>query len=80
MLRTQFVVIEQDGVWKIRYEGKHIGWYNTRRDALHAAINAAYDLAKGGKPYSPRVLAQSGHTSELRTEWTYGSDPYPPHL
>jgi hypothetical protein len=80
MLRTQFVVLEHEGVWKIKFEGRHYGPYGTRRDALRAAIDAAHDAAvrRGVGGYSPRVMVET--RNQLQTEWTAGQDPYPPHL
>ena len=81
MLRTQYVVVEHDGLWRIRFEGRHYGQYHSRREALRAAIDAAYKAAQAGAgSLPPRVLAQSRFSSEMQTEWTYGQDPYPPHL
>ena len=82
MFRTQYVVVEHDGFWKIRFDGKYYGQYYSRRDAVLAAIDAAYKVAQGidtgARP--PRFLAHSRLKNELQTEWTYGEDPYPPNL
>ena len=74
MLRTQYIVLEHDGVWKIRFEGRHFGPYANERAAVHAAIEAAERAPKSG--YDPRVMVQSSLTGQLRVEWTCG-DPHP---
>lgn len=74
MLRTQYVVVEHDGLWKIRFEGRHFGPYPNERAAVYAAIEAAERAPKSG--YEPRVMLQSRRSGELYVEWTRG-DPYP---
>ena len=74
MLRTQYVVVEHDGTWKIRFDGRHFGPYPNERAAVHAAIEAAERAPKAG--YEPRVMTQSLRTGELIVEWTRG-EPHP---
>ena len=74
MLRTQYIVLEHDGAWKIRFEGRHFGPYANERAAVHAAIEAAERAPKSG--YEARVMVQSGLTGQVHVEWTYG-DPHP---
>jgi hypothetical protein len=74
MLRPQFVVLEADGLWKIRHDGMTYGPYPTQRAAILAAIDAAdrsLSLA-----WKPRVLLQSRLRGNFYVEWTYG-EPYP---
>lgn len=72
MARTQYVVVNHDGQWKISLNGKHYGPYDTQATALRAAVDAAHK--NGG---DSQVLVQ-GANNQFRTEWTYGHDPYPP--
>src|SRR5688572_734013 len=74
MLRTQYIVLEHDGAWKIRFEGRHFGPYPNERAAVHAAIEAAERAPKSS--YDSRVMVQSSLTGQLHVEWTYG-DPHP---
>jgi hypothetical protein len=74
MLRTQYIVVEHDGAWKIRFEGRHFGPYANERTAVHVAIAAAERAPNSGS--EPRVMVQSSLTGQLRVEWTYG-DPHP---
>ena len=78
MLRTQFVVVPYDGLWRVRSDGKHYGPYTTQRQAIRAAIDAAFAAASRGAGHAPRVLVQSVYNDQLQVEWTYGEDPYPP--
>ena len=79
MLRTQYVVLQRGGQWKVKFEGKHYGPFNTQREAIRAAIDQAYK-AGNQAAHAPRVLVESTFNSKLQTEWTYGEDPYPPRL
>ena len=74
MLRAQYIVVEHDGLWKIRFEGRHFGPYPNQRAAVHAAIEAAERAPKSG--YEPRVLVESRLSRQLLVEWIYG-EPYP---
>lgn len=74
MLRPQFVVLESDGVWKIRHDGVNYGPYRTQRTAILAAIDAADRSPKSG--YAPRVMVKSRLNGHLYAEWTT-DDPYP---
>jgi hypothetical protein len=74
MLRPQFVIVESDGVWKVKHDGMLYGPYETERSAVHAAIEAAERAPKVG--HEPRVMVHSVLTGHLQVEWTYG-DPYP---
>ncbi|RYF47849.1 MAG: DUF2188 domain-containing protein [Cytophagaceae bacterium] len=72
MARNQYFVVLHEGQWKISYNQKHYGPYDTQRGAIRAAVDAAHK-SKGDS----QVLIQ-GADHKFRTEWTYGSDPYPP--
>ena len=75
MAREQYIVVNQNGEWKISYAGKHYGPYTSQRDAIRAAVDAAH--VNGEKGIDSQVLIQ-GMDNKFRTEWTYGHDPYPP--
>lgn len=75
MARTQYFVVNHQGEWKISLDGKHHGPYATQRAAIKAAVDAAHETGKKGG--DAQVLVQ-GANNQFRTEWTYGSDPYPP--
>ena len=73
MARTQFVVVRDQGQWKISVNGVHYGPYATQRDAVRAAVDAAHEA--GRKGLKGQVLLRD----QFRIEWTYGKDPYPPN-
>ena len=75
MARAQYVVVRHEGQWKISFESKHYGPYQTQTDAIRAAVDAAHDA--GSKGHDAQVLVQATN-NQFRTEWTYGRDPYPP--
>lgn len=75
MARLQYVVVLKGGQWKISFQGQDYGPYNTQRDAIRAAVNAAHEAGRRGT--DAQVLVQ-GTDNRFRTEWTYGNDPYPP--
>ena len=64
-----------EGQWKIKYDGKHYGPYQTQKVAIRKAVDAAHNA--GAKGHDAQVLIQ-GQNNQFRTEWTYGNDPYPP--
>jgi hypothetical protein len=74
MLRPQFVVLDADGLWKIRHDGMTYGPYRTQRTAILAAIDAADRSPKSA--HEARVVLPSRLRSNFYVEWTSG-DPYP---
>jgi hypothetical protein len=75
MARLQYFVVRHENQWKISFDGKHYGPYSTQAIAIRTAVDAAHSSGKNG--HDAQVLVQ-GLNSQFRTEWTYGSDPYPP--
>jgi len=75
MARAQYFVVLHEGQWKISFDSKHYGPYSTQADAIKAAVTAAH--ASGTAGHDAQVLVQ-GTDNKIRTEWTYGHDPYPP--
>jgi hypothetical protein len=75
MARAQYFVVLHGGEWKVKFGDNHYGPYNTQKEAITAAVNAAHGSGKNG--YDAQVLVQ-GQDNKFRTEWTYGNDPYPP--
>jgi hypothetical protein len=74
MTHTQYVVVRDQGQWKISLNGApHSGPFATQRDAVRAAVDAAFEA--GVRGLSGQVLLRD----QLTTEWTYGKDPYPPN-
>jgi hypothetical protein len=75
MARAQYIVVLHQGSWKISHNGNHYGPYNTQREAIKSAVEAAHQAGRQG--HDAQVLVQ-GTDNKFRTEWTYGNDPYPP--
>lgn len=75
MARLQYFVVLHQAEWKISFNQKHFGPYNTQAEAIQAAVDAAHQSGRSG--HDAQVLVQ-GMNNQFRTEWTYGHDPYPP--
>ena len=72
--RTRYIVVRQDDVWFIKFDGEEYGPYNTEREAMLFAIEAAHTLGEQGEPTQVLLLGENGET---HPEWTCGLDPYP---
>jgi hypothetical protein len=75
--RTRYLVVRQEDVWFIRFEGEEYGPYRTEREAMLFAIDAANKLGEQGEKTEVLVLNEDGATQPA---WTYGHNPYPPRL
>lgn len=75
MARAQYFVVLHENQWKIKFDGKHYGPYDTQKAAIRAAVDAAHKAGQNG--HDAQVLIQ-GQNNQFRTEWAYGNDPYPP--
>jgi hypothetical protein len=72
---TRYLVVRQDDVWFIKFEGDEYGPYKTEREALLFAIDAAHKLGERGEETQVLLIDENGNT---RAAWTHGRDPYPP--
>ena len=75
--RTRYLVVRQDDVWIIKFEGEEFGPYKTEREALLFAIDAAHKLGQQDEPTEVVLMDEYG---EAKPAWTSGRDPYPPAL
>ncbi len=73
----EYLVTRQRGAWFIEFDGEQFGPYNTEREALLFAIDAAHNL--GDKGELTRVLSRD-EAGEVTAVWTCGHDPYPSGL
>src|SRR5215467_11419783 len=73
--RTRYLVVRQDDVWFIKFDGEEYGPYNSEREAMLFAVDAAHKLGEQGEETQVLRLEEDG---ELRPAWTYGLDAYPP--
>jgi hypothetical protein len=75
--RTRYLVVRQEDVWFIKFDGEEYGPYQSEREAMLFAIEAAHKLGEQGEDTQVLHLQESG---EARPAWTYGLDAYPPNL
>src|SRR5215467_8794746 len=70
----QVIVLKREGKWVIKSKDLE-RVFSVQREAVDAAIQAANDSGKEGKPGV--VLFQKSKT-KFEKIWTYGQSPYPP--
>jgi len=73
--RRHYLVLRREDVWFIAFDGKEFGPYQSEREAMLFAVDAAHKLGEQGE--ETRVLLR-GEDGEASPVWTYGLDPYPP--
>ena len=74
--RPYFVLRRQDR-WFIAFGDEEFGPYQSEREALLFAIDAAHGLGEKGEETQVLALDERGSTQPV---WTYGIDSYPPGL
>jgi hypothetical protein len=75
--RTRYLVVRQEDVWFIKFDGEEYGPYQSEREAMLFAIDAAHKLGEQGEETQVLQVDENG---EARSRWTYGLDHYPPRL
>jgi hypothetical protein len=75
--RTRYLVVRQGDVWFIKFDGEEYGPYQSEREAMLFAIDAAHKLGEQGEQTQVLQVHENG---EARPVWTHGVDPYPPPL
>jgi hypothetical protein len=75
--RTRYLVVRQEDVWFIKFDGEEFGPYLSEREAMLFAIDAAHKLGEQGEDSQVLRLEENG---ELKPVWTHGIDAYPPNL
>jgi hypothetical protein len=71
MARHRYWVVPQGGNWAVKYESRVLSSHYLKS----AAIEAGRKVAIANQPSQLTILRQDG---TIETEYTYGSDPYPP--
>jgi len=71
----RYLVVRQDDIWFIKFDGEDYGPYKTEREAILFAIDAANKLGEQGEHSQVLQMDENG---EARLVWSYGHDPYPP--
>ena len=74
---TRYLVVRQNNVWFIKFEGDEYGPYQSEREAMLFAIEAAQKLGEQGEPTQVQLLDESGGAQPV---WTFGQDAYPPRF
>lgn len=72
MKRDQYFVVFHKGEWQVRNNGEYIGSYDSQKQAIDAASQAAKDVYDMGM--NSQVLVQ-GKNNAFRSEYTFGDDP-----
>ena len=73
--RVRYLVVRQDDAWFIKFEGEEFGPYQSEREAMLFAVDAARQLGEHGEG---TVVLRLDETGQATPVWTYGLDPYPP--
>src|ERR1700676_5687947 len=69
---TRYLVVRQDDLWVIKFDGEEYGPYQTDREAMLFAIDAAQKLGERGE--ETQVLLTDENRNPLKV-WTYGPQP-----
>jgi hypothetical protein len=75
--RTRYLVVRQEDVWFIKFNDDEYGPYQSEREAMLFAIDAAHKLGEQGEETQVLQVEEDG---KVRPAWTHGLDPYPPRL
>jgi hypothetical protein len=73
MAAEQYFILQDNNEWKISFNGKLYGPFETQLDATEAAIDAAHAMGEIG--IDAEGLVRDAN-EELRTAWAYGHDYY----
>ena len=75
--RTRYLVMRQEDVWFITFNGEEFGPYLSEREAMLFAVDAAQKLGEKGEETQVLRVDENGEAAPV---WTYGLDLYPPTL
>jgi hypothetical protein len=70
-MAEQYIVLIQNNEWKISFNDKLYGPFDTEHDAVEAAIDAAYAMGEIG--IDAQVVVRDTDL-KLHTEWEYGQN------
>jgi len=73
--RRPYLVMRRLNLWFIAFEGEEFGPYQSEREAMLFAVDAAHQLGEQGE--ETQVL-RIDETRKATPVWTFGLDPYPP--
>jgi len=72
--RRRYLVTRRQDLWFIAFEGEEFGPYQSEREAVLFAVDAAHRFGEQGEPTQVLRVDESGDANPV---WTYGLDPYP---
>ena len=75
--RSRYLVVRQEDVWFIKFDGEEYGPYQSEREAKLFATEAANKLGEQGEHTQVLVMGENG---DMQPFWTYGHDAYPPRI
>jgi hypothetical protein len=75
--RTSYCIVRQEDDWFIKFQGDQYGPYQTEREAILFAADAANKLGEQGEETQVLTLDENG---DERAVWTYGQNPFPPRF
>ena len=73
--RAEYYVRPDRAGWIIARDGDEYGPYDSRHEAMFAAVDAAHKLGEQGRDATVRLIDAAGRPVAA---WTYGADPFPP--
>lgn len=74
---ARYLLVRQEDLWFIKFDGEEFGPYKSEREALLFAIDAAHKVGEQGEEAQVLVINEDG---TAQPAWTYGQDPFPPNL
>ncbi|MEA2936739.1 MAG: hypothetical protein QOC56_243 [Alphaproteobacteria bacterium] len=74
---TRYLVVRQEDVWFIKFDGEEYGPYKSEREAMLFAIDAAHKLGEQGEETEVLLMDEN---CEPQSQWVHGHDAYPPSL
>ena len=74
-LQRRYVVARRQDAWFIDFDAQEFGPYQSEREAMLFAVDAAHKLGDQGVGTQVLRVDENG---DAETAWTYGRDPYPP--
>lgn len=77
-MRKKIYVLSHNTKWKVKCDHCSIGNNEAIEDTQAAAIVLAKKHVAGLPAGTLAQILVQGQGGQWRTEWTYGSDPYPP--
>jgi hypothetical protein len=72
--RRRYLVMRRQELWFIAFDGQEFGPYQTEREAMLFAVDAAHQFGEQGEETQVLSVDENGDANPV---WTYGLDPYP---